>query len=584
MIVYNVDMYIDIVPNRNSPPAVLLRQSYRDQGKVKKRTIANLTGLPDHKIQAMRQALRAPPPAKGSSRLPHTPLGQSPLRIVRSLPHGHVKAVLGIMQQLDLPNMIAAKRCPDRDLVVGMIVARILFPSSKLDTVARWRECSLPNELGIGEADENDLYAALDWLLNRQRRIEKKLAKRHLSEGAHVLYDLSSSYYTGSHCSLAEFGHSRDGKKGFPIIVYGVLTDSQGRPIALEVYAGNRTDPTTVADQAEKLRKRFGLKRAVLVGDRGSITNTTIEILQSYPGLGWIGALRSDGIRGLIKKGQVTRSLFDKTNLAEIVSDDYPHERLVVCYNPLLADKRTKKREALLEATERRLKKLTAEVARRTKKLLTAAEIGVKAGRIINHYKVAKHFALSIADGSFHWQRDEDSIAQERQLDGIYIIRTSEAKKQLSADDLVRTYKSLAQVEQGFRCLKSIDLHLRPIHLRTEEHVRAHIFLCLLSYYVDWHLRQKCKELLYADEELEETRWTRDPVLPAQPSSSTKEKKITHHNADGLPVQTFSSLIASLATLCRNTCYLAGDQYETPVQIDTEPTQLQQRVFELLGV
>lgn len=576
-------MYIDVVPNRNSPPAVLLRQSYREGGKVKKRTIANLTALPKYKIEAIRKALRAPPPGKAT---PGTfgETSQPRLRIVRSLPHGHVKAVLGMMQHLGLPSLIAAKRCRERDVVLGMIAARILFPCSKLNTIARWSECSLAEELGIGDADENDLYAALDWVLKRQRRIESKLAKRHLSEGANVLYDLSSSYYTGTHCSLAEFGHGRDGRKGFPIIVYGVLTDRQGRPIAVEVYAGNRGDSTTVADQAEKLRRRFGLQRAVLVGDRGTITNTTIETLQAHPALGWIGALKSDAIRSLIDKGRVSRSLFDETNLAEIVSEDYPGERLVACYNPLLADRRSKKRQALLDATEVGLRKLAAEVSRRTKKPLSAAEIGVKAGRRINRYKVAKHFGLSIKDGSFQWQRNEQSIAQEEQLDGIYIIRTSESEKQLSTGDVVRTYKSLAQVEQGFRCLKTVDLQVRPIYLRTEEHVKAHIFLCLISYYAEWHLRQKWKELLYADEDLETSRWTRDPVLPPEPSSSAKRKKITHRTSNGFRVQTFSSLIDNLATLCRNTCSLPEDNYQTPIQIETDATDLQRRAFQLLGL
>lgn len=356
-------MYIDVVPNRNSPPAVLLRQSYRQDGKVKKRTLANLTGLPKDKIEAIRQVLRMPPP-DDSTRPPAKLDSQPPLRIVRSLPHGHVQAVLAAMQQLGLPGIIAAKRCRQRDLVLGMIAARILFPCSKLNTIARWSECTLAEELGIADADENDLYDALDWLLRRQRRIENKLAKKHLADGAYVLYDLSSSYYTGTHCPLAEFGHSRDGKKGFPIIVYGVLTDRQGRPIAVDVYPGNTADPTTVAAQAEKLRKRFALERAVLVGDRGSITNTTIQTLQTHPGLGWIGALRSDAIRSLIEKGEISRSLFDETNLAEILSDDYPGERLIACYNPLLADKRSKKRQALLEATDEGLRKLAAQVRR----------------------------------------------------------------------------------------------------------------------------------------------------------------------------------------------------------------------------
>jgi len=579
-------MYIDIVPNRNSPPAVLLRESFREGKKVKKRTIANLTSLPMAKVDAIRQALGSSTPDEASPGKPTVESSgeERPFRIVRSLPHGHVKAVLGTIRKIGLESVISAKRCRERDLVVGMIVARILFPRSKLDTVARWIECTLAEQLQVTDADENELYKALDWLLKRQPKIEQKLAKRHLTEGSTVLYDLSSSYYTGEHCALAKFGHDRDGKKGFRIIIYGVLANREGCPVAVQVYAGNTADPTTIADQVEKLRKRFQLSRAVLVGDRGSITNTTVETLQTYPALGWIGALRSNAIRQLIQKGSLDRSLFDEKNLGEITSEDYPEERLIACHNPLLADKRNKKRQALLAATEEGLRRLAREVARRTKTPLTAAKIGVKAGRIINRYKVAKHFQLSIGDGSFRWQRNEQSIQQEEQLDGVYIIRTSEPDEQFSTGDAVRTYKSLGQIEQCFRCLKTIDLHVRPIYLRDEDHVKAHIFLCVLAYYVEWYLRRAWAERLYADEELEKDRWTRDPVTPPEPSPATKQKKNTHQNTDGLLVQAFASLLTNLATLCRNTCYLREDPTQTAIVIETEPTELQARALQLLDL
>ncbi len=588
-------MYIDEVPNRNSPPAILLRESFRQGGKVKKRTLANLSHWPKQKIEALRAVLRqrtAPTgdrcatEATGSP--PRNPSPDesppSPFRILRSRPHGHVKAVLGTVKKLGLDRLIAPTRSRERDLVVGMIVARLLFPRSKLDTTVRWNKCTLADELEIADADENELYAALDWLLKRKDKIEQKLARRHLSDHSSVLYDLSSSYYTGTHCPLAWFGHNRDDKKRFPIIVYGVLANRQGCPVAVEIYAGNTSDSTTVAEQADKLRHRFGLQRAVLIGDRGSITNTNLETLRKHPALGWIGALRSSAIRSLIDKGKLERSLFDTQNLAEISCDDYPGERLIACFNPLMAQKRLRTRGELLEATEKTLEKLATQIARRKTKPLSAAEIGVRAGKVVNRFKVAKHFDLSIADGQFSWKRNQEGIEREEQLDGIYVVRTSETAHQLPADDAVRAYKSLSQVEQAFRCIKTIDLLVRPIFLRDPDHVKAHILICVLSYYVVWHLRQALAQLLYVDEELAELRQTRDPVAPAEPSPSARRKKATHQNPDGFPVQPFSSLLADLATLSRHTCCLAHDPTSPTFTQETEPTPLQARALELLGL
>lgn len=565
-------MYIETVPNRSSPPAVLLRESTRVGDKVHKRTLANLSSWPAAKVQALRRALRGEAGASDPA---------TSLQITASLPHGHVKAVLGAIRTLGLDALIASRRCRQRDLVLAMIAARILFPVSKLDTVARWGECTLAEELGVGDADELELYQALDWLLGRQEAIEKKLASKHLKEGGSVLYDLSSSFYYGTHCPLAKFGHDRD-KKGLPIIVYGVLANTQGCPVAAQVYAGNTADPRTVADQATKLKERFGLERAVLVGDRGCITQAQIDTLREHPGLGWIGALRSTAIRKLLDQKVIQPSLFDKQNLAEVASADFPGERLMACFNPLLAEERRRKREALLGATEKRLEKIVQQVGRRTRTPMSKSQIGVKVGRTINHYKMAKHFQVSIEDGRFSYERRAGQIEHEKQLDGIYVVRTSEPSERLSAADAVRGYKGLAQVERAFRCLKGVDLLVRPIYLRTEDHVKAHIFLCLLAYHVEWHMRRALAELLYAEEDLEELRRTRDPVLPAKPSEAAKIKKAEHRTADGMRARSWSSLLQSLQTLCRNTCRMKDDPSGPGFVVQTEASPLQQRALELL--
>jgi len=567
-------MYVESIPNRSSPPAILLRESIREGDKVRKRTLANLSHWPPQKIEALRRVLRG----QG--------IGADPsqaLAITRTLPHGHVAAVLGTIRKLGLDAILASRRCRQRDLALAMIAARVLFPTSKLDTVQRWSSCTLAEELGIGDANEEELYGALDWLLERQPAIEGKLAQRHLSEGASVLYDLSSSYYYGSHCPLAKFGHDRDGKKGLPIIVYGVLANGAGCPVAAEVYAGNTSDPKTVVDQVAKLRDRFGVGRIVLVGDRGSVTSANIDKLRRCPDVGWIGALRTEARRTLVEAKVIQPSLFDQQNLAEVSSPDYPNERLVACFNPFLADQRRSKRQELLAATEKELARLAAEVKRRTKTPLPAAQIALKAGRRVNKYKMAKHFDLTIADNHFAYARKTAQIEAEARLDGIYVVRTSEPAETWPAADVVRGYKSLSAVERAFRCLKGVDLKVRPIWLRTEAHVKAHVLLCVLAYYVEWHMRRSLAELLYADEELEESRPRRDPVLPPQASGSAVAKKATHVTASGLPAQSFASLLGDLATLARNTCMMRDDAEGTSFVLHTEPTLLQRRAMELLG-
>ena len=564
-------MYIEIVPNRNSPPAILLREGWREGKKTLKRTLANLSHWPEPQIETLRRALR------GETLVSPKDL----LTTGQTSPHGHVEAVLAMIRQLDLEAVIASKRCPERDLVVAMVVQRLLSPSSKLATTREWHTTTLAEELGIQDASEDDLYQAMDWLLERQERIEQKLAARHLAEGGLVLYDVSSSSYEGRTCPLVQFGHNRDGDK-LPIIVYGVMTDGEGRPIAVEVYAGNTGDPTTVGDQVEKLRQRFGLERVVLVGDRGMLTQPQLDKLQKHPGLGWITALTSGAIRELVQKGALQLSLLDEKNLAEITSPDYPGERLVVCHNPLLEEERARKRQALLEATEKSLTKIAKEVGRRKNKPLKAAEIGLKVGKVLGHYKVGKHFDCEIGEGSFQWSRRQSSIEQEEKLDGIYVIRTSEPRQRLSAEDTVRSYKSLAEVERAFRCLKGIDLLVRPIRHRTEERVPAHIFLCLLAYYVEWHLRQAWAPLLFEDEERREERQRRDPILPAKPSASAEAKKRSHQTAEGLPVHSFSTLLAELASRARVTYEFKSAEAKLTFKQVPEPTPLQARAYELI--
>jgi len=567
-------MYIEFVPNRNSRPAILLREGWREGGRVRKRTLANLTDWPRAKVDALRRVLRNEPLIRADELL----------LIERSRPHGHVELILECVRRLELDCLLSAKRCRERDLVLALIVERLVHPASKLAATRLWHTTTLASELSLGDTDVDEVYQAMDWLLERQARIEAKLAKRHLADGVHVLYDVTSSYYEGHTCPLTQFGHNRDAKKGKTIVVYGMLADDNGRPIAVEVYAGNTGDPTTVPDQVDKLRTRFGLERVVLVGDRGMLTQIQIENLKRYPGLGWISALRTEGIRALVEAEALQLSLFDEKNLAELTSSAFPHERLVACYNPLLAEKRRHKREALLQATEQALDKIKREVARRTKKPLSAADIGKKVGRILGRFKVAKHFETTIENSLFSYSRCEDAIRQEAEIDGIYVIRTSEPGERLSPEDTVRSYKDLAHVERAFRCLKTVDLLVRPIRHREERRVRAHIFLCTLAYYLEWHLRKALAPLLFDDEMLDADRKRRDPVLPAKPSSSARRKKARRQTDDGLPVHSFETLLAEMATRCRHQCRLKSDPHSPPVEQLTEPNRLQQRALELVTV
>jgi transposase len=567
-------MYIDIVPNRNSRPAILLRKAKRVGGKIVKTTLENLTDWPQEKISALQALLR------GDTLVPR----DSAFTIEKTTPHGHVEAVMGMIKKLKLDTLICANGSRQRDLIVAMLVQRLIHPCSKLATTRLWHSTTLAEELSVGDADSDELYSALDWLVERQPEIEKKLAKRHLTEGSLVLYDVSSSYYEGHTCPLIAYGHNRDGKEGVPIIVYGVMTDHEGRPLAVEVYPGNTGDPSTVVDQIEKLRGRFALSRLVLVGDRGMLTQTKIDTLREYPGIGWISALKSRRIRKLVEEGDLQLSLFDTRNLAEITSEDYPGERLIACMNPLLAEERRRKREDLLAATEKHLLKIATEVKRRSKRPFTESEIGVKVGKVLNRHKVGKHFTLTIADGLFQWERNTASIEREAKLDGIYVIRTSEPKGKISADNTVRHYKSLSHVERAFRCLKGIDIMVRPIRHSTEDHVRAHVFLCMLAYYVEWHMRKALAPVLFDDEQLDELRMRRDPVAAAKLSISAKQKKKTQMTEDGYPVHSFDTLLEELGTRCKNRCRINLGGKGHVYYEATEFTPFQRRVFQLLDL
>ena len=506
---------------------------------------------------------------------------ESLLAIQRSLPHGHTQAVLTTMRRLGMASLLGATRCRERDLVEAMIAERVLHPGSKLATTRTWTSSTLGQECGVEGADVDELDRALDWLVERQGRIEAKLARRHLCEGGLALVDLSSSSYEGRTCVLARRGHNRDGEK-LPCIAYGMLTDPQGRPVAVEVCPGNTGDPTTVPAQVERLQGRFKLSRVVLVGDRGMLPNARIDALRAHPGLGWISALRGPAIRALVESGAIQMSLLDEHNLAEITAVEYPGERLMVCFNPLLAEERRRAREELLTVTEKELEAIARAAARRTRTPMTDAELGVKVGRVINRFKVAKHFEIEIGNGTLRWHRRQDRIEQEAALDGIYVIRTSEPEERLAAADVVRGYKALTTVERAFRCLKGIDLRVRPIYLRVEDHIRGHLLVCMLAYYVEWHMRQALAPLLFHDEALPGDRVSRDPVSPAKPSAHVRQKKARRTDDAGLPLHNFTSLLHDLATLCRNTCRLLSQPTAPTFEQLTEPTPLHRRALDLL--
>lgn len=564
-------MFVAGVPNRTSAPTFLLRESYREDGKVKSRTLANLTHLPLEQIDVIKAALKG-------TRL--APVNEA-FQIERSLPHGHVMAVLGTLRKLGLDKIIAARSSREKQLILGMIIQRILSPGSKLAMTRQWKLSTLAQQLDIEDAEPNELYDAMDWLLKRQDHIEKKLAAKHLVGGTLVLYDISSSYYEGHCCKLAKRGHNRDKKQGKTIVVYGLLTDDEGRPVAIEAFEGNTADPTTVPAQVEKLQERFGLKKVVLVGDRGMITSTQVAKLKEYSGMGWISALKGQTIRKLIDKGHVDRSLFDDRNIAEFQSPEFPGERLVACYNPLLDDRRKRKREELLAATEANLEQLKTQVARR-KKPMSVDEIGVKTGRLIDRFKVAKHFTLSIQDGRLDYTRNESSIDREQELDGIYVVRTSESSEDMSTEDAVRNYKRLIEVERAFRCMKAVDLEIRPIHHRLDDRVRSHLLLCMLSYYVQWHMRESLAPLLLMDETRRVDRLSRDPVLATERSPGARRKKSALTNDEGFPLHSFRTMLQELGTQSLNQCVTHARSVPYRFTMATQPTPHQKKAFTLL--
>jgi transposase len=557
----------------------LLRRTFREDGKVKHVTVGNLSDLPGDLIEVIRRRLAGDP----------LPADEHGFRIVRSLPHGHVAAVLGTLKNIGLDRLISSKPCREAELVVAMIALRIISPGSKLANLTSLQpetaEHSLGGELQLEDVKTAEIYEAMDWLLKRQTRIENKLAKRHLAEGMLVLYDVSSSYYTGRQSELIKMGYSRDGKPGEPQIVYGLLCAADGCPVAIEVFSGNTADPTTFTAQVNKIRKRFAIRRVVLVGDRGMITSKRIdEDLRGTEGLDWITALRNESIKKLVKNRAIQPSLFDERDLAEITSADYPGERLVVCRNPLLADERARKRKALLAAAEKKLQAVAKAVSRKQRPLRGKEQIGLRIGRDLKSTKMQKHFELNIEDESFTYRRLDEKIAEEAALDGLYAIRTSVPAETLSAERTVATYKDLSQVEWAFRSMKSVDLKVRPIYHWKDDRIRAHVFLCMLAYYVEWHMRGKLAELLFDDHQRELAEKTRTSIVAKAPrSEAAKRKERKRRTSDGLPVQSFQCLMKDLATLCKNrVCWKSSPD----AQFDqlTVPTDLQRRAFHLLGL
>lgn len=572
-------MYVDTVPNRKSPPAILLRESVREGKKIKKRTLANLSDWPAWQVDLLRRVLR------GETLTP----ANNAFDIVRSRPHGHVAAVLGTIHRLGVEAMLDRRPSHERSRSVAMIAARILDPCSKLATARGLDPETLTSTLGellhIEESDENDLYAAMDWLGARKTRIEQRLAKRHLADGALVLYDVTSTYFEGRTCPLAKLGYSRDGKKGTLQIGIGLLCNAEGCPVAVEVFEGNVGDPKTLSTQLQKLRDRFALSRVVLVGDRGVLTDARItEELRGVKGLEWITAMRAPAIRGLVESGSLQLSLFDERDLGEISDPRYPGERLVVCRNPLLAEERARKREDLLRATERDLAKVTAATARKRNPLRGKEKIGLRVGKILGRFKMGKHFRLTITEARFDYERDATSIANEAALDGIYVLRTSVAADELTTPEVVRSYKRLASVERAFRSLKSVDLNVRPIRHRKPDRVRVHVMLCMLAYYVEWHMRRALAPMLFDDDDKAAAEAARvSPVAVAVRSERARRKAARKETDDGVRTHSFRSLLRDLSTIAKNRV-----QPKTPnaraFDLVTTPTALQQRCFDLLGV
>jgi len=579
-------MYIEAVPNRDSPPAILLRESYREAGKVKKRTLLNLSDWPHERIAGFKALL------KGGTVIPQD---QEAITIIRSLPHGHVEAALGTARKIGLDRLLGPKPAPApaagnrcRDLILALVVSRILDPGSKLaaaralspDTATS----SLGEQLDLGMVDEDELYSALDWLAVRQPAIEAALAKRHLSGGTLVLYDVSSSYLEGRCCALAQFGYSRDGKRGKLQIVYGLLCARDGCPVAIEVFEGSTADPMTLTSQVTKLKERFALDHVVLVGDRGMITQARITEDLKAAGLDWITALRAPAIKALLDGGALQMSLFDDRDMAGITSPEFPGERLIVCRNRALAGERARKREDLLAATERDLARIAAAVARKRQPLRGKAEIGLEVGAVLDKHKMAKHFTLAITDTRFSFARKTDEITVEAALDGLYVVRTSLPAAALDDTATVRSYKSLSLVERAFRCIKTVDLQIRPVYHWLADRVRAHVFLCMLAYYLEWHMRQRLAPMLYDDTDKDAAEVQRSSIVAkAERSPAAVTKQTTGRTEDGLPVHSFRTLLEDLATLTRNTLVTAIAP-EQPFTLTARPTPIQQKARDLLGL
>ena len=567
---HHVAMHIDIVPNRKSTPAVLLRESFREGKKVRKRTLANLSSLPIEQIEALRRVLR------GEKLLSASDL----FEVTRSRPHGHVQAVLTAMRCLGFDELLASRPGRERQLVKAMVAARLLAPQSKLATTRSWGTMSLPEELGVSDATEDELYDAMDWLLEHQGRIEKRLAVRHLDEGSLVLYDLSSTYFEGKRCPLAKLGYNRDGKPGKLQVNFGLVTSREGCPVGVSVHSGDTSDPETLLPQLRRIREVFGVQSVVMVGDRGMISQKQIDTFVEDGAVDWITALRSGAIRKLHEGGALQMGLFDKRNLFEFTSPEYPGERLVACRNAELAKLRAHKRQDLLAATQKELDRIKQRVDRG--RLKGRAAIGLAVGRIINRYKMAKHFRLHIEDDALRYEVREDRVAAEAVLDGVYVIRTSLPKARMSAEDTVRNYKRLAEVERAFRAFKSVDLKVRPIHHHLADRVRAHIFLCMLAYYVEWHLVNAWRPLLFADEDLA-AKERRDPVAPARRSKGANEKALSRELADGSVTHSFQTLLKELATIVRNRCHRKGaTATEATFEMTTIPNEKQRRALDLV--
>ena len=574
-------MYIQIVPNRNSPPCILLREDHRENGRVVKKTLANLTKLPGHAVEGLRRLLKEGPEA----------LSGNDFKITRTLPHGHAVAILKVMKDLDIPRLISSRRTPERNLIIALIAQRILNPQSKLATfrelIGPSKTTTLSEQIGLDETiGEYDIDKSLDWLLKRQHTIETKLADRHLKNGSLVFYDLTSAWYEGKHCPLAKRGYSRDGKRGKLQIEVGLLCDSEGRPVGVEVFEGNTADPMTVSSQIEKLRNRFGLERITVVGDRGMLTEASIDReIRKEEGWDWISALRGPAIRKLVEQEAFNPSLFDTQDMAVIKSPDYPGERLIVCRNPLITHERACKREKLLEATEKELERIRLAVNRTNRPLRGREAIALRTGKIINKFKVGKHFELTMGDDSFSYSRRQKKIEEEARLDGFYIIRTSVKTEELSDEKVVFAYKRLSNVEQAFRYIKLVDLKLRPVYHRLEDRVRAHVLVCMLAYYVEWEMRKRMAPILFKDEAsaIEREKKKKSIVSPAEKSGKALAKASTKQTDDGELVHSFRTALNCLATICQNTIEFDCKESASFTRV-TEPVNHQRVILNLLGV